>query len=218
MSGPDVTPVGFAATDGPGAPLRRRRNPLWLLLAVLLVAAGAGGIGWFVAEQAGGPGEDDAIARGTIAPLDAVATPIVRFRHDGGDLTVWLDADGIANSTARETIVAAVNCTTRHADGRNTSFRGAVQGSSVTIGGRSTIGAFSAPAGELAIACRQERFGRRRGFDRLRQERAFFVTPGSPDVGWATWVALFAGIPLLLLAVPAYGRWRGGALRLRRRG
>jgi hypothetical protein len=38
---PDVTPIGFAATDAPGALVRRHRNPLWLVLAVLLAGAGS---------------------------------------------------------------------------------------------------------------------------------------------------------------------------------
>ena len=38
----DVTPVGFAATEGPSAMLRRRRNPFWLVL----------GLGWWSAQPA----------------------------------------------------------------------------------------------------------------------------------------------------------------------
>lgn len=208
---PDVTPVGFAATDAPGAALRRRRNPLWLLLALLCLAAGLGGPAWFVAEQVGTPGEDEAIARGRIAALDAPETPVVRFAHDGGELTVWLDHDGVStNSTVREQIVAATNCQAQVPGGRIERFRGAVQGSSVTIGSRSTVGVFSAPAGTVAVACRQEPFGRLRLRDRLREEHAFFVTPGAPSVGWAAWVAMFAGLPLLFAAFWAGSHWRAG--------
>jgi hypothetical protein len=212
---PDVTPVGFAATEGPGAPAERRHNPLWLLLSIALAAAGLLGIGWFVKEQVeNAPGRDEAVAEGRVAALESEDTPIVRFRGDG-DYTVWLDLDEVTLSNNRETIVAATNCAAAFADGGSKRFRGARQGSSVTIGDRSTVGTFQAPAGDIELTCRQLPFGRLGRQGLLRRERSFFVAPGKPGVGWQLWVAMLAGTALLIPAGLAFGRYRSGSLRLR---
>lgn len=210
---PDVTPVGFAATDAPGATVRRRRNPLWLLAAVLVGVTSLAGIAWFVAAQVGnGPDEGDTVARGRVAALDGRPTAAVRFTAAAGKYTVWLDTSGIGNSQTRDVVVAATACAARFADGRGTRFRGAAQGSSVTIGAQSTVGVLDAPAGEVAVTCAQTRFGRRRGFGRLRTERPFRVVAGDASVGWAPWAALFAG-SFALFGVPwLVGRWHGGRL------
>lgn len=212
---PDVTPVGFAATEGPGAPAKRRRNPLWLLLSIVLAVAGVLGIGGFVKEQVdNAPGRDEAVAEGRVAALEGEDTPVVRFRGDG-DYTVWLDLDEVTLSNSRETIVAATNCAAAFANSGSKRFRGARQGSSVTIGERSTVGTFEAPAGNVELTCRQLPFGRlgRRGI--LREERSLFVTPGQPGVGWQLWVAMFAGTALLIPAGLAFVRYRSGSLRPR---
>lgn len=213
IADPDVTPVGFAATDAPGATLRRRRSPFWLLLAVLVTVASLAGIGWFVAEQAGNaPSDAEAVGTGRVAGLGGPATPVVTFTAQAGKHTVWLDTSGIARAGTRETIVAATTCGVRFADGGTARFRGARQGSSVTIGDRSTVGVFDAPAGAAAIACVQRPFGRFGGRFRLRNEHPFLVIPGDPSVGWAPWVAVFAG-SFALFGVPwLVGRWRGGRL------
>lgn len=212
---PDVTPVGFAATDAPGAIARRRRNPLWLALAVALAAAGLAGIGLFVAEQVGNaPGRDEAVATGRVAALDGPETAAARFSGQG-DYTAWVEMDGVLRSNARDNIVAATNCTATFEDGNSTSFRGARQGAHVTIGDRSTVGTFKAPEGSVALSCRQLPFGRYGNRLLLSRERSFFVTPGRPGVGFALWVGMFAAIPLLLLAPLALGRYRAGTLRPR---
>ena len=209
---PDVTPVGFAATDAPGATVRRRRNPVWLVLAVLFIGAGLAGIAWFVGAQlANAPGRDEAIASGLVAALDGPGTPTARL--DGkGDYTVWLDLGGVSLSNRRETIVAATNCSARFASGGSARFRGARQGSSVTIGDRSTVGTFDAPEGAVALSCRQLPFGRFGSRRLLSRERSFFVTPGRPGVEFTLWAGLFGGILLLILAIPALGRYRAGTL------
>jgi hypothetical protein len=212
---PDVTPVGFAATDGPPALVERRRNPLWLILAVVLALAGLLGIGWFIKEQAhNAPDRGEAVAEGRVAALDGEDTPIVRFRGDG-DYTVWLELDDVTLSNNRETIVAATNCAAALANGGSARFRGARQGSSVTIGDRSTVGTFKAPKGDVQLSCRQLPFGRRGRRGTLREERAFFVAPGKPGVGWQLWVGMFAGSALLIPAGLALGRFRSGSLRPR---
>ncbi len=212
---PDVTPVGFAATEGPGALVERRRNPLWLILSLVLAVAGLLGIGWFIKEQAdNAPGRDEAVAEGRVAALDGEDTPVVRFRGEG-DYTVWLDLDDVTLSNNRETIVAATNCAAVFANGGSARFRGARQGSSVTIGDRSTVGTFMTPKGDVQLSCRQLPFGRRGRRGTLREQRAFFVAPGKPGVAWQLWVGMFAGIVLLILAGVAFGRYRSGRLRPR---
>jgi hypothetical protein len=212
---PDVTPVGFGATEGPGALVQRRRNPLWLLLSILLAMAALVGVGWFVKEQAdNAPGRDEAVAEGRVAALDGEDTPLVRFRGDG-DYTVWLELDDVTLSNNRETIVAATNCVAAFSNGGSARFRGARQGSNVTIGDRSTVGTFKAPKGAVQLSCRQLPFGRRGRRGTLREERAFFVAPGKPGVGWQLWVGMFAGIALLIPAGLALGRFKSGSLRPR---
>jgi hypothetical protein len=214
-SNPDFTPVGFAATDAPEAIVRRRRNPVWLVLAILLGAAGIAGPVWFVVEQLdNAPGRDEAVAAGTIAAVDESEGTPVRFDGEG-DYTVWLDSDGVVRSNRRETVVSATNCEALFENGDSARFRGARQGASVTIGDQATIGTFDAPAGAVELRCRLLPFGRYGNRFLLRNERPFFVTPGSPSVGTLPWVGLFGGIVALILAVMAFGRYRTGTLRPR---
>jgi hypothetical protein len=212
---PDVTPVGFAATDAPDALVRRRRNPVWLVLAIVLAAAAVAGPLWFTLAQVGkSPGRDEAVASGTIADIGASEVSPVRF--DGaGDYTVWLDADGVARTNRRETIVAAANCEARFENGGTARFRGARQGASVTIGDRATIGTFHAPAGAVEVRCRLLPFGRYGNRFLLRNERPYFVTAGRPGVGFLPWAGMFGGIVFLILAPMAWGRYRAGTLRRR---
>lgn len=216
---PDVTFVGFGATDGPSAPVRRRRNPLWLALCVTLTAAGLAGITLFIAGfEIGIDVDRDAVATGRIAALDSTPTPGEQMRApEEQAYTVWLSTSGVINSLDKERIVAATNCTAEFAGGGSVSFRGAIQGSSVTLGDRSTVGTFTAAAGLVTVACHQESFGPLRGRDVLRAERDFYVVPGAPPGGWQEWVFLIAGIALLMLAPLAGGRWWQGSLRRRGR-
>ena len=214
---PDFTPVGFAATDAPDAIVRRRRNPLWLVLSVVLVGAGLAGIVLFVAAQVeNAPGRDEAVADGRVAALGDTDTPRTRFSGEG-DYTVWIETDGVSRSNNRDNVVAATNCTATFETGGSTSFRGARQGASVTIEDRSTIRTFRAPGGAVTLTCRQLPFGRYGNRHLLSQERSFFVTPGRPGVGAVLWVAMFAGLPFLILALFAWSRYRAGTLYPRSR-
>ena len=210
---PDFTPVGFAATDAPEAIVRRRRNPVWLVVAVLLACAGVAGIVLFVAAQLdNAPGRDEAVASGRIAALDDEEPSPVRFDGEGA-YTVWLDTDGVVRSNRRETIVAATNCVALFENGNSARFRGGRQGSNVTIGDQSTIGTFDAPDEAIELSCRLLPFGRYGNRFLLRNERPFFVTPGRPGVRSAIWVGMFGGAFLLILAPLAWGRYRAGMLR-----
>jgi hypothetical protein len=212
----DVTPVGFAATEGQGAMLRRRRNPFWLVLGLVLVVGAAGLVGGVIVRLAGAaPGEGEELASGTIAALDGAATPAVTFTGAGGDYTVWLDHDGIFNDDVSEQVVAATNCVGQLPGGGEARFRGAIQGHSVTIGDQSTIGTFHAGPGEVTIACAQARFGNYRTHGRLREQRPFVVAPGLPPAGWGTIAAITAGILGAGAGLASLARWRGGRVALR---
>ena len=220
MSNPDVSPVGFAATAHPHSSLERRRGVRWLILGGSLIVAGIAGIVlfvWQVVDPTSDP-NDDAVAGGRIAGLFAPATPAATFTAEvAGPYTVWVDTGGNLNSGTRDIIVAAANCEAKFADGATTSFRGAVQGSSVVLGDVATVGTFDAPEGLVEVACHSERFGRRAVRYQLEKEREFIVTPGSPGGAWLPFVALFTAIPALILGVMAVGRGWTGSVRLRRR-
>ncbi len=156
------------------------------------------------------------MASGRIAGLDGPATPGEQLRAPTEQAyTVWLSSSGVVNRLDRDRIVAATNCAAVFSDGESVSFRGAIQGSSVTLGDRSTVGTFTAPAGTVTVACHQEPFGPLRGRNALRAERDFCVVPGAPPGGWQEWVFLFAGMAALGLAPIAGGRWWQGSLRSR---
>lgn len=220
MTNPDISPVGFAATDHPHSPLERDRGVLWIVLGVMLVLGGVVGVASFVWEMVAGSSgaKDDAVAQGQIAGLFATPTPPASFFVEvAGPYTVWLDDGGVIDSGTRDNIVAAANCEATFADGTSTSFRGAIQGSSVQVGDMATVGTFSAPVGAAEVACHSERFGRRADRDQLQQERTFYVTPGSPGVGWTSWVGMFVGIPAVVLGSMAIARGSTGGVRTRKR-
>ena len=103
--------------------------------------------------------------------------------RSAGPYTVWLDDGGVIDSGARDNIVAAANCVATFADGTSSTFRGAIQGSSVQVGNMATVGTFDAPIGAAEVACHSERFGPRSDRYQLQKERTFYVTPGSPGGG-----------------------------------
>lgn len=219
MSNPDITPVGFAATDHPHSALERRRSLWWLALGGILVAIGIGGVGLFIWQTVAPTSDpvDDAVARGQVAALFAPAAPAATFTVGAaGQYTVWIDTGGVIKSGARDTIVSAANCVATFSDGAPTAFRGAVQGSSVVDGDFATVGTFDAPAGLTGVACHSELFGARVDRDQLEKERTFFVTTGSPETDWVPFVAMFVGIPALILGTMALGRGWMGTLRPRR--
>lgn len=215
---PDIVPVGFAATDGPGAPTRRHRR--WWLLATAIVL-GIGGVAAFVvgaSEAFGGALDVDgrAVAEGRVAPLGSEQWVAATFAApESGRYTAWLRTDGISEEGNRDAVVAATNCRARFADGTTSTFRGAVQGSSVTVGDRATVGTFVAPAGEVEVACRMQPFGRRSRDERLRAEREIVVVPGGPGGGFTAVLWILGGTAAVAGAVAVGLRWRAGSLQPR---
>ena len=204
----DVEHAGWAV-GGPGSRLRRRRNPVLGLLAVLLLAGGAAAAFVGVVRLASEAGPDDArvLARGTVAALDAPATPPVAFTADAaGPVTVWLEAGGADN--VRDTIVAGTVC-----DLGGTEIRGSRQGASVVTDGHATIGELTAVAGENAVTCRHVPFGRVRRRGRLREEHPFVVESGTPADGLGGLWLFLPGVAAFLLGIPVAVRWRAGSLQ-----
>jgi hypothetical protein len=127
VTNPDVTPVGFAATEHPHAPLVRKRGVWWLLVGGVLIAGGIAGVVLFVVQLVGSSSDfvDDAVASGRIAGMSAPATPGATFTVEVAmRYTVWVDTGGIISSGTRDTVVAAANCEATFSDGTTASFRG----------------------------------------------------------------------------------------------
>jgi hypothetical protein len=209
----DVEHAGWAV-GGPGSRLRRRRNPLLGLLAVVLLAGGVGAaaVGVYRLATEAGPAQERVVARGTVAALDGPPAPAASFEAAGAErLTVWLVAGGASN--VRDTVVAGTACEIARADGSAALIRGSRQGTSVQTDGHATIGAVTSAAGVNAIACRHVPFGRRGGRWRLGRERPFIVERGTPGDGLGGMWPLFGGLAAALLAVPVGLRWRAGSLK-----
>jgi hypothetical protein len=208
----DVEHAGWAV-GGPGSRLRRRRNPVLGVLAVVLLAGGAvlSAIGIVRLATEAGPADDRVIARGTVAALDARATAPATFSAAGGEtVTVWLRAGGLSN--VRETVVAGTECIVT-GDGATARIRGSRQGTAVETENYATIGALRPPSGTNTISCRHVPFGRLRGRGRLRVQRPFVVERGSPADGLGGLWPLFGGVAAIVAGVPLALRWRAGSLR-----
>jgi len=213
VSGPDVEHAGWAV-GGPGSRLRRRRNPLLGLLALLLLVGGTGAavVGIVRVATEAGPDDERIVARGTVAALDGPATPAVTFTTAGAEkFTVWLRAGGLSN--VRDTVVAGTACELVRGNESTALIRGSRQGTSVQTDRHATIGAFTSSAGRNAVTCAHVPFGRVRGRGRLREERPFVVERGTPGDGLGGLLLLFPGIIAIVLGVPAALRWRAGSLK-----
>jgi hypothetical protein len=194
---PDIVPVGFAATDGPGATVRR--SPRWWLLgvALVLVLGGAASLVKGGVSAFGGALDVDghSVGEGVVAGLGSEQRVPAQFTaSESGRYTVWLRTDGIHEEGDLDAVVAATNCRADFADGTSSTFRGAIQGSSVTVGDRSTVGTFVAPAGEVVVTCRMEPFGKRSRYERLRAPRELVVVPGGPGGGLAAMAWIVGGV------------------------
>jgi hypothetical protein len=126
---------------------RRKRGPARILVGLALLVAGAiaVAIGITGAVTARSAIEDDAVAR---APL---GQPTSFTADASGSYTVYVIFSGgvFSDSDRQERIIARTACQTSS----GATFRGASQGTSVTLGSASTVGRFDAPAGEISITC-----------------------------------------------------------------
>jgi hypothetical protein len=207
----DVEHAGWAV-GGPGSRLRRRRNPVLGLIAVLLLAGGtvAAAVGIYRLATEAGPAQERILARGTVAALDGPPTEAVAVESGAGPATVWLNLGGLSN--VRASIVAGTECELVRPDGSRERIRGNRQGAAVATDHYETIGDAALGAGRNAIACRHVPFGRIRTRGRLRREHAFVVERGSPGDGLGGLWLLIGGSAAIVLGVPAAMRWRAGKL------
>jgi hypothetical protein len=208
----DVEHAGWAI-GGPGSRLRRRRNPLLGVAALLLLAGGtiAAALGIVRLASEAGPAEERILARGTVAALGGPpAGPAAVESPRRGPATVWLNLGGTSN--VRETIVAGTACELVRPDGSRQRIRGSRQGTSVATDHFETIGELTLAAGRNVVSCEHVPFGRvsRRG--RLRGRHAFVVERGSPGDGLGGLWLLVGGAAAIVLGVPAAVRWRAGTL------
>jgi hypothetical protein len=209
----DVEHAGWAI-GGPGSHLRRRRNPLLGILAVLLIIGGSAAavIGIVRLATEAGPSERRVVARGTVAALEGPATPAARFTTPRAEtLTVWLQAGGLSN--VRDTIVAGTACRITRSDGTTSELRGSRQGTAVDTDHHATIGETTSSAGANAVSCRHVPFGGWRGRGRLNRERPFVVERGSPGDGLRGLWLLLPGLAGALLGIPVTIRWRAGSVK-----
>ena len=165
-------------------PSPRRFGWAGVVVGLLLVL---GGIAATIAGIAGavdsfGAIEDDAVGRATVRAGEVRDT--VTFEVPPGDrrhYTVWVLFDGLtSNSDIRELAVRDTGCAAVLPDGVETRFRGARQGTSVTIGDASTVGHFSSQPGRVEVRCAYIT-------GTLRSERQrpdalpYVVSPGKPS-------------------------------------
>ncbi|MCB0971095.1 MAG: hypothetical protein KDA97_06200 [Acidimicrobiales bacterium] len=182
---PDVRSVGFAGAHGVPSGTRWRRR-LAAALGALLALVGLVGFGWglWTTSSAGRAIDDDAVARTSAGPPGAEGEAATFVAPARQEYTIWLDNGG-ASDEQRDAIVASVACVVRTADGAVAEVRGARQGSSVTLGSRSTVGTFRSSEGRVEVACTQQRSG---------SPRAVLVVPGGPEAAGLAIGATVAGV------------------------
>lgn len=214
MADPDISHEGWAV-GGPGSRVRRRRNPLWGLLALVLIAGGAAASGWgiWLLATEVGIDEDEILVRGRAAALGDPPTPAVAFiSAEGGRHTVYLHTGNLPENR-RDTVIAGLACTVTRPDGTEDGFQGNRQGASLVAGAYASVGQFGAGAGENTVACRHVVFGARRVRDTLREERTFVVVAGGTAARSHGFWYLFGGLTVLVPGLMAGVRWQRGSLR-----
>lgn len=189
----DVTPVGTA--EG----IRWTRGWVRIVLGALTAAIGTAALAAGIVHtvQEGSRARDEAVARGTVGG-PPVTVP-------AGDHTVWLDLD-TNDEHERDLTVRDTACAAGDLD--DVDFRGARQGSSVTIGDLSTVGTFTAPARGTTMRCAYTA-GTRRSQRQRFAAPAFLVAPGRPS-GATTGVLVIVGGAFALVAGILLIAWGAG--------
>ena len=199
--------MAVGRTADPFGSRAAERGPGWvrLVLGALLVVAGvAAAIGGIVAAiDAAGRIEDDAVGRATVRSGEV--REVVRFAVPEGErrrYTVYLLFDGVeSNSTVRDLMVRDTGCAATLPDGVETTFRGARQGVSATLGDASSVGHFSSQPGRVRVRCAYT--SGTRSSQRVRDDVPYVVTPGTPGQ---------ASAPIALILGGVFGALAGGAL------
>jgi hypothetical protein len=202
-------------TDHPHALVRRRRNPAWLVLGVVLLAGAAVAMTLAIVGmvRSAGYDDEDVVAGGTVGALDAGPAETATFTAGGADpFTVWIDTDGIFEENRRENVIAATSCVASLAGGDEADFQGNRQGNAITIEDDSTVGWFTAAEGEVEVACEQVPFGRRGQRGWLDDEHPFVVVAGKPASPLAGIAVISVSVVALLLGIAAVTRWARGRL------
>lgn len=215
----DLRPAGWGTgVPQPLGTLQRERSPFWLVVGVVLIAAGVVGMVPSIVQMASTAGvdEEDVVAEGVVSALgdDGGGEPATFTAGRADPFTVWLETDGIIEENHRENVVAATACQAELADGGTPDFQGNRQGQAVTVNDDSTVGWFTAAEGEVVVRCHQEPFGQRRTRSWLEDEHDFRVVRGKPEAPWASFTVLSAGIVALLLGIWALARWHRGRVRI----
>ena len=130
----------------------RARGGAWVRIVLGAPVLGAGlvaiGLGIAGAVQASARLHDDAVGRAAVPG----AVTFVNGASERRSYTVYLDFDGVTgNSTVQELAVRDTACAATMPDGVQTRFRGAVQGSSMTLGSAASVGHFSSQPGRVTV-------------------------------------------------------------------
>ena len=181
------TPLDFTALGvSTGEPKRRGVRKIWMLIAVVLIAASVVSVTHGVVEIVD---INDATVTNAVARAEVNGqTNIARFTATKSQTYTVYGIIDTNSSDQRNSVVAATSCDVHFADGSSTSFSGAQQGSSTTINDVATIGQFHANEGAVTVVC-DSGYGNR--FD-------FIVTPGTSNVGAAIGFILGGALGLAL--------------------
>jgi hypothetical protein len=211
-----VQPVGWV-TDLPSGTIRRKRSPVRLAIAGVLLGAAAVGMATSILGliETSGPSDEDTVAEGVVGALGGDGGTSATFTAGGADpFTVWIDTDGIFEENRRDNVVAATYCLAHLPGGGDdeADFQGNRQGTSVTIGDESTVGWFTAAEGQVEIACEQRPFGQRQTRDWLDDEHRFLVVRGKPSAPWSDIVVLTLSVGVGVLGAMLLARWHRGRI------
>jgi hypothetical protein len=208
----DVTPVGSepgarasegAVLDVPPAhdpfgsrPTVRRRGWIRILVGVALVVGGIVGTVVGIGDAIGTHDsiEADAVGRGTVSVAGAGLVTFAVPSGERRDYTVYLLFDGIeSNSTIQELAVRDTGCVATMPDGVQTTFRGARQGVSQTVGHSASVGHFSSQPGRVNVQCSYTS-GTLRSQRRRPDAVPYVVTPGKPTALGGGVVTIIGGV------------------------
>lgn len=183
----------------------RRTRPVWLLVFVVFLVGGGFSLVRGIIEivRENDAVLDDAVAEGQ-AESEARPVTFVATRSQVYSIYEIIDSD---SSDDRDRIVANTSCRATFVDGSSAEVSGASQSVSSTIGDTSSVGTFTAPEGQVIVACVQRTGGSIR----------FIVSPGTANIG-AQIAFIIGGAFALAFSVFAGIKAFSGRRRARRQG